>query len=85
MKKAFSLGAGVFLYAETRKLFYSTKDMLVSEREILDEESIFSRCRRILMRQDGKMFSATKDVLVSEREVLDEESIFSRCRRILIR
>ena len=54
MKKAFSLGAGVFLYAETRKLFYSTKDMLVSEREILDEESIFSRCRRILIRQDEK-------------------------------
>ena len=54
MKKAFSLGAGVFLYAKTRKMFYSTKDMLVSEREILDEESIFSRCRRILIRQDEK-------------------------------
>ena len=44
----------VFLYAKTRKMFYSTKDMLVSEREILDEESIFSRCRRILIRQDEK-------------------------------
>ncbi len=54
MKKAFSLGAGVFLYAETRKMFSSPKETSESEREILDEESIFSRCRRILIRQDEK-------------------------------
>ncbi len=81
MKKAFSLGTGVLLYVKVRKMTCSPIIKFPTKKELLnlDEEGIFSQCRRTPVRQGEKkfvcqLFLIKKNCLVWMKKALSHDA-----------